>query len=150
MYSPIITLHTSPGARQANLNPGYIAKLEGQATYAAPPHVLELRSRRLAPSALPPVTLEELAAHGDGSDDVWTGALGYVVRPKAIFFSSHKGRDLTTRMLMQFHGIPMDDNDDRWVGSFLIVTFQGAPIGQKEGHFKVEKWPMLFKIRFPR
>ena len=53
-----------------------------------------------------------MAAHADG-DDVWTGALGYVVRPKAIFFSSHKGRDLTTRMLMQFHGIPLDDNDDR-------------------------------------
>ena len=62
----------------------------GQATYAAPPHVLELRARRPAPSALPPVTVAELAAHKEGDGEAWTAALGYVVRPKAIFFSSHR------------------------------------------------------------
>ena len=102
----------SQGARQAKLNEDYIGDLEKRATYTAPSHILELRSRRPDPASLPTVTVEEMAAHADG-DDVWTGALGYVVRPKAIFFSSHKGRDLTTRMLMQFHGIPLDDNDDR-------------------------------------
>ena len=94
------------------MNPDYIEKLEKRETYTASSHILALRSKRPDPSSLPPVTVEEMAKHADG-DDVWTGALGYVVKPRAIFFSSHKGRDLTTRMLMQFHGIPMDDNDDR-------------------------------------
>ena len=109
----ITSTHLFPqGAKQAKLNPDYIAKLEERATYTVPPHILELRSKRPDPSSLPPVTVEEMARHADG-DEVWTSALGYVVKPKGIFFSSHKGRDLTTRMLMQFHGIPMDDNDDR-------------------------------------
>jgi hypothetical protein len=101
------------GARQANLNKEYVERLEKHNTYVAPPHMLRMRSMRPDPASLPALTVEDVAKHKDDADGIWVSCLGYVVKPTSIWFKSHRGRDLTTRMLMQFHGIPMDDNDDR-------------------------------------
>lgn len=67
------------------------------------------------PSDLRVISTEELSQHGPESDDYWCCILGYVVRPNAknrIGFRTKKGRDYTTRALMHFHGINMDQNDD--------------------------------------
>ena len=45
--------------------------------------------------------------------DMWVSVLGYVVDVGKNWFKIHRGRDITTRALMQFHDIPMDINDDR-------------------------------------
>ena len=39
--------------------------------------------------------------------------LGYVIDVGKTWFKIHRGRDITSRMLMQFHDIPVDINDDR-------------------------------------
>ena len=40
--------------------------------------------------------------------------LGYIFRvPKQkLIFPLHKGRDITARQIRQFHGLPLDENDD--------------------------------------
>ena len=45
--------------------------------------------------------------------DTWVSILGYVIDVGKNWFKIHRGRDITSRMLMQFHDIPMDINDDR-------------------------------------
>ena len=45
--------------------------------------------------------------------DTWVSILGYVIDVGKTWFKIHRGRDITSRMLMQFHDIPMDINDDR-------------------------------------
>lgn len=70
--------------------------------------MLERREKKMKDD-LPEITNEDLWKHK--VEDPWVSVLGFVVKQNSVF-SSHKGRDITTRMLMQFHGIPMDDNDD--------------------------------------
>ena len=97
------------GAKQAGLNPDYVDALSKTETWTAPDWVIDLRAKTRPKNGqgLKLVTKDELAQHKD-----WTSCLGFVVKPVKIWFPSHKGRDLTSRMLMQYHGIPMDDNDD--------------------------------------
>ncbi len=117
------------GARQAGLKPEYVAKLESTRTYEAPPHIVKLRKSRPPLADLREISLEELTRH-DGRDKlnakgltvpvnankeaaVWLSVLGYVVQPfHAPWFPSHKGRDITTRMLHQINHKAMDENDD--------------------------------------
>ena len=47
--------------------------------------------------------------------------LGYVYEPEKIPFTAHKGRDITSRSLMQFHGIPLDDNDDKGKPPYPLI-----------------------------
>ena len=73
------------------------------------------------PSALRPISMEELSEHGAGSDEYWCCILGYVVRPNVkhqIWFQRFKnktGRDTTSRALMHFHGINLKSHDDGYV-----------------------------------
>lgn len=72
---------------------------------------MALRSKRGDPAFLPEITVAQLAEHKTG--EVWVAVHGYVVKPgDRWYFGSHKGRDVTSRVLMQFHGIPLDDYDD--------------------------------------
>merc|ERR1712150_5696 len=98
------------GARQAGLNTEYIKRLEALPTYDYKDHpeVLKAREQR-ANLADKEVTNEELWSHK--TEDPWVSCLGFVIKQNSAF-GSHKGRDITTRVLMQYHGIPMDDNDD--------------------------------------
>ena len=95
------------GAKQAGLDPQYIEKLSNHSTYKANTATLKARNERPLPENLKEITVDELSGNRN-----WVSCLGYVVEPSRIYFDIHKGRDITTRSLMQFHGIPLDDNDD--------------------------------------
>ncbi|CAH1798738.1 unnamed protein product [Owenia fusiformis] len=103
------------GARQAGLKQEYIDALTARPTYTPTAETLAKRAALPPLDSLPAVTVAELAKH-DGSDPdlpIQAAALGYVFEVKMKVFKSHYARDITTRMLNQFHGIPMDDNDDK-------------------------------------
>ena len=103
------------GAKQAGLNPDYIAKLARHPVYKASPAALKAREARPDPDTLKEITVEELAQRQD-----WIGVLGYIVQTSS-HFGSHKCRDITSRALMQFHGIPLDDNDDKGRPPYPLV-----------------------------
>ena len=68
----------------------------------------------LTATNMKPISVQELSRHvSDG--DTWVSILGYVIDVGTIskWLKNYKGRDSTTRYLMQFHDIPMDINDDR-------------------------------------
>jgi len=68
-------------------------------------------------------TAEQLGQHKPPNEDTWISCLGYIVKCTS-YFASHKGRDITSRVLMQFHGIPMDANDDGWVSLLFLIKFK--------------------------
>ncbi len=86
---------------------------------------MAMRAKRPPLADLKPITRAELSAHSspDAPDGgAWACVLGYVVKPTAgPWFPSHRGRDLTTRMLCQFHGIGMDENDDGGKPPYPII-----------------------------
>ena len=67
----------------------------------------ELRERIRC--SLREVTRQELLEHR--REDPWVSCLGFVVKCDP-FLTRHKGRDFTSRVLMHFNGIPIDENDD--------------------------------------
>jgi len=109
------------GARQAGLKEEYIASLDALPTYNYKDHpeVLVARQQReKLKGSLQEITNEQLCKHKNS--DPWVSVLGFVIKQNSVF-GSHKGRDITTRMLMQFHGIPMDDNDDGGAPPYPLV-----------------------------
>ena len=110
------------GAVQAGLKEEYIARLRALPAYDSRQETAVVAARvaraRLA-GRLPLVTVTQLAEHRTG--DTWVSVLGLVVR-QTSYFASHSGRDITSRVLMQFHGIPLDDNDDRGRPPFPLVS----------------------------
>ena len=108
------------GAKQAGLNAKYIEKLSSHPTYKANKATLAARKERPTPNKLKEISVEELAQNKS-----WVSCLGYVIEPGTIYFGSHKGRDITSRSLMQYHGIPLDDNDDNGQPPYpLIIDLQ--------------------------
>lgn len=110
------------GARQAGLNDDYLAKLEALPTYHYKDHpeVLKVREERLnIVDKLKEITNEELWNHK--TEDPWVSCLGFVIKQNSRF-GSHKGRDITSRVLMQYHGIPLDDNDDGGRPPYPLVS----------------------------
>jgi len=110
------------GARQAGLNAEYIKILEALPTYNYKDHpeVMKAREERAEIAKdLKEITNEELWSHK--LEDPWVSCLGYVIKQNSAF-ASHKGRDITTRVLMQYHGIPMDDNDDGGKPPYPLVS----------------------------
>lgn len=110
------------GAKQAGLKEEYLAKLDAIPTYNYQnhPEVLKAREERAnIISSLKEITNEELWMHK--TEDPWVSALGFVIKQNSAF-GSHKGRDITTRVLMQYHGIPMDDNDDGGAPPYPLVN----------------------------
>ena len=77
---------------------------------------MKFRKNRPNPEDLKEISKDELAQHKN-----WLSCLGYVIditelhhnENKTEIFSSHSGRDISSRMLMHFHGIGMDANDDK-------------------------------------
>ncbi len=98
------------GAKQAGLDSKYIEQLSKRPVYQPDEVTLQARQERPHPDSLKEITVEELSKHKE-DPDAWVACLGYVL-PAKPYFRAHRGRDITTRVLMQFHGIPMDDNDD--------------------------------------
>jgi hypothetical protein len=114
------------GATQAGLKQEYIDKLKARPTHTAESETLARRKALPDPETLPTISVQELAKH-NGKTEGFTarvGMLGYVfeLQNKGLgFFGSHKGRDITTRMMHQFHGIGMDDNDDAGKPPYPLV-----------------------------
>ena len=100
------------GAKQLGLDPNYIKRLEATKTYEPTYDVIQMRQNRPKPQDLKQITVEELARH-NSKNASWVSVLGYIVDPGKVVFSRARGRDLTTRYLLQWYDIPMDRNDDR-------------------------------------
>ena len=108
------------GARQAGLDSSYIEKLASLPVYRAEDHpqvVSARKARKDAKGGLRQVSREELLEHK--TTDPWVSCLGFVIRPDPgswepewLTKMGHSGRDFTTKWLLHFHGIPMDDHDD--------------------------------------
>ena len=112
------------GARQAGLDPAYIEKLAARPVYSSRDHpevALAREGRERARAGLREVGREELLEHKEGV--TWVSCLGFVVSvPTVANFSSHKGRDMTSRALMQHHGIGLDANDDGGAPPYPLVA----------------------------
>ena len=108
------------GARQAGLDPSYIDKLASLPVYRADKHpevVAARKAREEIRSGLRQVSRAELLEHK--TKDPWVSCLGLVIRPDPATWEpgwltkmGHTGRDFTTKWLIHFNGIPMDDYDD--------------------------------------
>ena len=111
------------GAEKLGLAEPYLTMLNSLPTYnsATRPEVLRARAEReKAREGLRLISREELAGHK--TDSPWISCLGFVVNKYNWFLGSHKGRDITSRVLMQFHGIPLDDNDDGGFPPYPLVS----------------------------
>ncbi len=85
------------------MKPEYIQKLKSLPTYVPIDETLAKRNALPSPDDLPQVTVAELAKHNGKNTpeySVRVAVLGYVF-DSGSWFGSHKGRDLTTRMLHQ-------------------------------------------------
>ena len=114
------------GALEANLNQEYVNKLKATKTYIADEETKAARNSLPQPESLRPFTAEELFSTkleslGTQTDEgikpgehAYVAVLGYVIKiPRnKCGFSSHLGRDLTSRSLRHFRGQPLDKHDD--------------------------------------
>jgi gamma-glutamylcyclotransferase (GGCT)/AIG2-like uncharacterized protein YtfP len=109
------------GAQQAGLDPTYITALAARQVYSSGQEVAVARQEREeARLSLKEVTVEELATHRT-EEPCWVSCLGFVLKVGS-WLGSHEGRNITSRVLMQFHGIPMDKNDDGGRAPFPLVS----------------------------
>ena len=71
---------------------------------------MKFRKNRPNPEDLKEISKDELAQHRN-----WLSCLGYVINieKETFVFGSHRGRDISSRILMHFNGISMDTNDDK-------------------------------------
>jgi len=111
------------GAEKLGLAQSYLSMLASLPTYSSEtrPEVLQARAEREnSREGLRLISREELAGHK--TDSPWISCLGFVINKYNWFLGSHKGRDITSRVLMQFHGIPLDDNDDGGRPPYPLVS----------------------------
>ena len=114
------------GAFEANLNKEYIEKLKKTKTYEADDETKAIRSASPPPASLQPFSFEKLFSTKSESlgiptetgmksgQEAYVAILGYVIKmPRdKCPFSSHLGRDLSSRSLRHFRGEPTDKDDD--------------------------------------
>ena len=105
------------GARNIGLDKSYIEKLEAASIYKPSSSLIwDLRKNGVYGENLREITVKELAKH-KSVNDTWVSIAGYVIdastNPISKWFKIHRGRDITSRVLMHFHDIPLDKNDDR-------------------------------------
>ena len=114
------------GAFEANLNKEYIEKLNKTKTYEADDETKAIRSALPPPASLQPFSVEKLFSTKSESlgiptetgmksgQEAYVAILGYVIKmPRdKCPFSSHLGRDLSSRSLRHFRGEPTDKDDD--------------------------------------
>jgi len=110
------------GARQAGLNPAYIEKLASHPVYRSEKHpevMAARKAREAVRGSLRLVTRQELQEHR--REDPWVSCLGFVIKCDP-YLNRHKGRDFTSRVLMHFNGIPIDENDDDGMPPYPLVA----------------------------
>eukprot|EP00457_Paulinella_chromatophora_P011153 gb/GEZN01011280.1/.p1 GENE.gb/GEZN01011280.1/~~gb/GEZN01011280.1/.p1 ORF type:complete len:335 (+),score=36.36 gb/GEZN01011280.1/:104-1108(+) len=118
------------GARMAGLHSTYIAKLQNTKTYTASADTLRARETVLVQRAnLPPMTAAELAqfqSAGNGPAERVTrvSVLGIVIEaPESkVWFRSHRLRDVTFRMVKQWAGLALDEDDDNGLPPYPLLT----------------------------
>jgi len=95
------------GARKVGLSEAYLKQLGAHHTYEPTTATLKARSNIPSLQSLPQVTCSELAGLSDEEEVCHVSCLGYVVRvPKAkIFVGSHRGTDITQRVLCEWRGL---------------------------------------------
>ena len=101
------------GAKENNLAPEWIEKLQDLPVYEPSAETLQARDSLPAPSALPAMSIEELARH-DGTDKqrpIYVSSCGYIFEHTPIF-KVMRGRDVTNRNVMHYRGINLRLNDD--------------------------------------
>lgn len=107
------------GAVQLGLDNDYIQRLNSTTRYEASEKILQIRQSRPKPQDLPLISIQELAEHSS-KNDTWVSILGFVIDMKDSF-AWKRGRDLTTRYLMQIEDIAMDKNDDNGQPPYPLV-----------------------------
>ena len=104
------------GAKRAELDEGYLKKLESTSTFVTPRWVSEARKSYIAPrlESLNEVTLEELARHNKTGDN-WVSILGVVVKakePLKPLIDVLKGREVTGKLLNYYRGSGWNEEVD--------------------------------------
>ena len=102
------------GAQEANLELAWIEKLQCLPVYNPSKETVAAREQLPPPSALPQMTIAELALrNGEKSDQHphCISSCGYIFQVKDVFPVFH-GRDVTFRNILQSRGINLDSNDD--------------------------------------
>lgn len=99
--------------REAELAADYVDEVSKTATYKVGRVTLKARADLPPMEELREISLEELADIGDVDQAAHVSILGYIFRvPKAkIFVGSHRGRDVTARVLRQWRGEPEKGDD---------------------------------------
>jgi len=121
------------GATQANLKPEYIRKLKNIEVYTPTKETLAQRQKTLDISDdLPQMTVAELAEFKQ-SIPTRTSVLGYVFEYNGGMFTSHKGRDITTRMICHYSGLSADKTDDAGKPPYPII-------GEVDAHIQEFLW----------
>lgn len=114
------------GAFEANLKEEYIEKLKTTKTYVADDETKAIRKALPPHASLQPFSVEKLLSTKSESlgiqtetgmksgEHAFVAILGYVIKmPRdKCPFSSHLGRDLSSRSLRHFRGEPTDKDDD--------------------------------------
>ena len=103
------------GARRAGLHQGYVSMLENHPVYTPNAATLKARLERPAPASLPEITFKELSERLD-----CVSCMGYVMVADGGF-GSHRGRDITSRALINYHGISLDTYDDGGLPPYPLV-----------------------------
>lgn len=101
------------GAVENDLDPMWITKLKTLPIYKPSADTLRARASLPPPSALPTMTIAELALHNGKSADHpdMTSSCGYIFKIRAMF-SSFRGRDVTFRNAIHRRGLSTDTHDD--------------------------------------
>lgn len=101
------------GAEENELDATWITKLKALPVYSPTDETLKLRAELPSPSALPSMTIAELATYDGSSDErpFHVSSCGYIFNHRPNF-SVYIGRDVTFRNLLHHRGINMDANDD--------------------------------------
>ncbi|KAK3243932.1 hypothetical protein CYMTET_36832 [Cymbomonas tetramitiformis] len=102
------------GAKEVSLDSAWIEKLQQLPTYTPSEETLARRAALPPPSALPTMSIAELALHNGQTEEeypVYSSSCGYIFQHKE-FFKAFWGRDVTFRNVLQSRGVNLDSNDD--------------------------------------
>lgn len=99
------------GAKAAGLDKEYIARLEATPVYKPSAETLAKRASSIAGNH--PVKEMTKASLGEDPSH-FVSIFGYIINagPPTGFFASHRGKDITNRMVRHYLNLPLDDAED--------------------------------------
>lgn len=99
------------GATAAGLDKDYIARLQAHDVYRPTPETLAKRAALVA-GDYPTLDMTRECLGEDPSHFI--SVYGFIVKlgPPSGFFASHRGRDITNRMVRHFLNLPLDEAND--------------------------------------